>query len=51
MARHGRSLEGCDEGVDELALEQPALASCYGASLSDRQLLGAARGEGLDRPL
>ena len=25
----GRSLEGCDEGVDELALEQPGLASCY----------------------
>ncbi|PRP94047.1 putative transposase [Enhygromyxa salina] len=45
MARHGRSLEGCDTGEDELSLEQPALASCYSASLSDRQLLGAAPGE------
>jgi len=45
MARHGRSLEDCDASVDELVLEQPALASCYGASLSDRQLLGTAPGE------
>ena len=31
--------------MDELGLEQPALASCYGASLSDRQLLGTEPGE------
>ena len=31
--------------MDKLALKQPALASCYGASLSDRQLLGTEPGE------
>jgi hypothetical protein len=45
LARLGRPLDGFDDGVDELADEQPALASCYGASVSDRQLLGASPGE------
>ncbi|PRP91106.1 hypothetical protein ENSA5_58430 [Enhygromyxa salina] len=38
LARHGRTLDG-------FADEQPALASCYGASVSDRQLQGASPGE------
>lgn len=45
LARRGRSLDGFDDTVDEFADEQPALASCYSASVSDRQLLGAAPGE------
>jgi len=45
LARHGRSFDGFDDVVDELADEQPALASCYGASVGDRQLLGASPGE------
>ncbi|WP_181197423.1 transposase [Enhygromyxa salina] len=45
LARHGRSLDGFDDVVDVLADEQPALASCYGASVGDRQLLGASPGE------
>ncbi|KIG12336.1 Transposon-like protein [Enhygromyxa salina] len=43
--RHGRSLDDLDDATDELALDQPALAACYGASVSDRQLLGAAAGQ------
>ena len=43
--RHGRPLEGLDEAPDELAQDQPALASCYAASVSDRQLLGASPGQ------
>jgi hypothetical protein len=42
--RHGRSLDELDDAndADELALDQPALAACYGASVSDRQLLGVS---------
>jgi len=45
--RHGRSLDelDTDADTDELAHDQPALAACYGASVSDRQLLGAAPGQ------
>ena len=39
---HPRIGETCT--LDVFADEQPALASCYGASLSDRQLLGASPG-------
>jgi len=44
--RHGRSFDelDTDADTDELAHDQPALAACYGASVSDRQLLGAAPG-------
>lgn len=45
LARQGPSLDGFGDTVDELADEQPALASCYSASVSDCQLLGAAPGE------
>lgn len=45
LARRGRSLDGFDDAVDELADEQPALASGYGASAGDRQLPGASPGE------
>ena len=44
LARQGRSLDEFDDTFDVFADEQPALASCYGASLSDRQLLGASPG-------
>jgi len=44
-ARHGRSLDELDDASDELGLDQPALAACYGASVSDLQLLGAAAGQ------
>jgi len=44
LERHGRSLEDND-AADVLAQEQPALASCYGASVGDRQLLGVAPGQ------
>ncbi|KIG16979.1 hypothetical protein DB30_03963 [Enhygromyxa salina] len=43
--RHGRSLNDLDDTTDELALDHPALAACYGASVSDRQLLGASPGQ------
>ncbi|KIG12267.1 hypothetical protein DB30_01743 [Enhygromyxa salina] len=44
LERHGRSLDelACEDAPDLLAQEQPALASCYGASVADRQLLGDA---------
>jgi hypothetical protein len=47
LARHGRSLDEftSDDAPDKLADEQPVLASCYGASVGDRQLLGAVPGE------
>jgi hypothetical protein len=45
LERHGRSLDDLDDAPDELAQDQPALASCYGASVSDRQLLGADPGQ------
>ena len=45
LERHGRSLEGADDTLDELAAEQPVLASCYAASAADVQLLGAAPGQ------
>jgi hypothetical protein len=41
LARHGRLLDS----FDALADEQPALASCYDASVSDRQLLGPSPGQ------
>ena len=44
LARQGRSLDEFDDTFDEFADAQPALASCYGASLSDRQLLGTSPG-------
>jgi hypothetical protein len=43
--RHGRDLTELDDGPDELGQDQPALASCYGASVSDRQLLGDEPGQ------
>jgi hypothetical protein len=43
LERHGRSLEG--DAPEVLAQEQPVLASCYGASAADVQLLGAAPGQ------
>jgi hypothetical protein len=45
LERHGRSLESADDTPDELASEQPVLASCYAASAGDLQLLGAAPGQ------
>jgi hypothetical protein len=45
LERHGRSLEG----VDTLLDESPALASCYGASAGDVQLLGLAPGNKTDK--
>ena len=45
LERHGRSLGGLDAGTDTLSDEQPVLASCYGASAGDVQLLGAAPGQ------
>ena len=45
LERHGRSLEGMDEAPDAIAHEQPVLASCYGASAGDMQLLGASPGQ------
>jgi len=47
LARHG--LEGVDEHPDELLAEQPVLASCYGASAGDRQLLSDAAGHRTDK--
>jgi hypothetical protein len=43
--RHGRDLTELDDVPDELGQDQPALASCYGASVSDRQLLGDEPGQ------
>jgi hypothetical protein len=45
LERHGRSLEGASDAPDPMADEQPVLASCYGASAADVQLLGASPGE------
>jgi hypothetical protein len=45
LARHGRSLDGCEDAPDALRDEEPALASCYAASAADMQLLGAAPGQ------
>jgi hypothetical protein len=45
LERHGRSLEGVSDTEDEIAHEQPVLASLYGASTTDVQLLGAAPGQ------
>ena len=44
LDRHGRSLEGVDVAADALRDEQPVLASFYGASTADVQLLGDAAG-------
>jgi hypothetical protein len=52
LARAGRASEvastvadGADGTADLLVQEQPVLASCYGASAADRQLLGDAPGQ------
>jgi hypothetical protein len=45
LARHGRSLEDASDAPDAIAQEQPVLASCYGASAADVQLLGASPGQ------
>lgn len=45
LERHGRSLEGVSDAPDTFADDQPVLASCYGASAADVQLLGAAAGQ------
>jgi len=45
LERHGRSLDGVSDAPDPIAEEQPVLASCYGASAADVQLLGAAPGQ------
>ncbi len=45
LSKHGRSLEGIEEVAEPLVAEQPVLASCYGASASDVQLLGAQPGQ------
>ncbi len=53
LERHGRSLEGVG-ATDAFADDQPVLASCYGASAADVQLLGPGAGrntETLVRPL
>ncbi len=53
LERHGRSLEGVG-AIDAFANDQPVLASCYGASAADVQLLGPGAGrktEKLVRPL
>jgi hypothetical protein len=42
LKRHGRSLDGIT-AVDPFATDQPADASCYGASAADVQLLGRRR--------
>lgn len=49
LDRHGRSLDGVEDAPDPLREEQPALASCYGASAADVQLLGAAAGSRTDK--
>jgi hypothetical protein len=49
LERHGRSLDGLGEEPDRLQDEQPVLATCYGASAADRQLLGAAPGHKTDK--
>ena len=48
LASHGRSLDELaddDAAADVLVQEQPVLASCYGASAADQQLLGDAPGQ------
>jgi hypothetical protein len=49
LGRHGRSLEGVEDAPDALRDEQPVLASCYGASAADVQLLGDAAGSRTDK--
>jgi hypothetical protein len=50
LERHGRSLDGLDDALgDELPADSPVLASCYGASASDLQLLGVAPGNRTDK--
>ena len=44
LKRHGRSLDGISDTADSFASDQPVLASCYGASAADVQLLGPAAG-------
>ncbi|MFT5358267.1 MAG: hypothetical protein ACI9KE_005505 [Polyangiales bacterium] len=44
LKRHGRSLDGISDTGDSFATDQPVLASCYGASAADVQLLGLAAG-------
>jgi hypothetical protein len=48
LKRHGRSLEGVGD-VDSFTSDQPALASCYGASAAGVQLLGPAAGRKTDK--
>jgi len=43
LKQHGRSMDGLAD-TDAFASDQPVLASCYGASAADLQLLGAAAG-------
>ena len=45
LQRQGRSFDEFESAPDELAQDQPVLASCYGASVGDRQLLGADPGQ------
>ena len=45
LERHGRTLEGVNDAPDAFADEEPVLASCYGASAANLQLLGAAAGQ------
>ena len=44
LKRHGRSIDGLDADTGTFASDQPVLASCYGASAADVQLLGPAAG-------
>ncbi|MDH3285819.1 MAG: transposase [Acidobacteriota bacterium] len=45
LERHGRTLEGVSDSPDTFADDHPVLASCYGASAADVQLLGADAGQ------
>ncbi|KIG16812.1 Transposon-like protein [Enhygromyxa salina] len=47
LERHGRSFDelACEDAPELLAQEQPALASCYRASVADRKRLGDAPGQ------
>jgi len=49
LARHGRSLEGIEHAPDAMRADEPVLASCYGASAADVQLLGDAPGSRTDK--
>ncbi|MCP5041160.1 MAG: hypothetical protein GY944_09015 [bacterium] len=49
LERHGRSLEGVSDAPDAFADDQPVLASCYGASAADLQLLGSSAGQRTDK--